>query len=146
MFVTRKKHQSMIDSYRRQISTLDEKVLELEIENLKLRGEKRVDEKPPVTLENTPVEFEETPVAKHSSQAAQKPVETAAPVESGLQMPPRSEYEDRIKAAMKLFRENHPRSEVERLLNVSRNTARKYLRMARDKKRISAKRYDELNK
>lgn len=145
MFVTRHKHNQVVRGYQNQVKRLNETIERQRDEIFKLRGVDSIEDELDAGLAaiNEP-QFIETPVESPSLH----PVEVVDPEKPAnkLEMPPRSEYENRLKEAMRLFRENHPRSEVERLLNVSRNTARKYLRIARDKRRISAKRYEELNK
>jgi len=60
-------------------------------------------------------------------------------------LPSRSEYNERLEEAIRLFRANKNRSEVEKILDVSRKTARKYLQIAIRKRKVKKSDYDTLN-
>jgi len=72
--------------------------------------------------------------------------ELSNPLLDENKLPPRSEYNDRLDVAIKLFMENHPVSEVATKLSVARKTARRYLRIAIEKRKVKKGDYDKLNK
>lgn len=148
MFVTRKKYNQDIEALRSDIDRVRAVVVEIHGEKAYFEALDRINKQPSMLDEDDTAagNFLETEVKTNDATPLQ-PIETVdIDGKKKLVMPSRAEYDDRVKQAIKLFRENHPRSEVERILNVSRKTARKYLQMAIAKRQVSKKKYDELNK
>lgn len=135
MFVTKGKYNRDIAAKNAKIhelETLVDQLTEKQREVAERKAEKVLENE--ISLENTTLEYEETPVNPILSD------------KKTLNMPPRSEYNERLEKAIKLFQENHPRSEVERIIGVSRKTARKYLQIAIRKRKVKKADYEALNK
>lgn len=136
MFVSSKKYNRDIAKLKTELGDLRSVVVEIvggktytkAVEKLQKKGFLNDEH----SLENFPLEFEdlENPVLRD---------------ESKTQLPPRSEYNERLEEAIKLFQKKHTRSDVERLLRVSRKTARKYLNIAISKRKVKKADYDTLN-
>ena len=67
------------------------------------------------------------------------------PLLDANKLPSRAEYDDRLKTAIQLFQDKHPVSEVAVKLAVARKTARRYLKIAIEKRKVRKADYDELN-
>lgn len=147
MFVTRKKYNQDVESLRSDIDRVRAVVVEIHGEKAYFEALDRINNQSSILDDDTAAgNFLETEVKTNDATPLQ-PVETVD--EKGnkkISLPSRAEYDDRVKEAIKLFRENHPRSEVERILNVSRKTARKYLQMAIAKRQVAKSKYEQLNK
>jgi len=99
-----------------------------ELGRAKARAEKLLEKV--INLDNYELDYEEMP---NPLLAEKKP------------LPSRSEYNERLEEAIRLFRANKNRSEVEKILDVSRKTARKYLQIAIRKRKVKKSDYDTLN-
>lgn len=133
MFVTTKKYNKDIADYRREVAEL----------RLILRaglGEKQYIEAVKTVdsaldgkgLDSINLEYEEL------SNPLINDTETG-------KLPPRSEYDERLATAIKLFQDRHPVSEVAVKLAVAKKTARRYLKVAVAKRKIKKADFDELN-
>lgn len=71
--------------------------------------------------------------------------ELSNPLLDDNKLPPRSEYDDRLAAAIKMFQDKHPVSEVAVKLTVAKKTARRYLKIALAKRKVKKADFDELN-
>lgn len=137
MFVSTNKFNKMKAELSREISDL--RVIVVEIVGGKKFQEaiKRLENKGLLSeensLENYELAFEdlENP-ALHDKDEPKK-------------LPSRKEYDARVEEAIKLFQARKNRSDVERLLQVSRKTARKYLNIAIAKRKVRKADFDELN-
>jgi response regulator of citrate/malate metabolism len=67
------------------------------------------------------------------------------PILDDNKLPSRSEYNDRVETAIKMFQDRHPVSEVAIKLAVAKKTARRYLKIAVAKRKIKKADYDDLN-
>lgn len=136
MFVTKKKYNKDIAKLRSEVSDLRTVFVEVVGGKKYTEAVKKLEEKgflnDETSLENFELGYEdlENPVLRDENTG---------------NLPPRSEYNERVEEAIKLFQKKHTRSDVERLLRVSRKTARKYLNIAINKRKVKKADYDTLN-
>ncbi len=136
MFVTKKKYNKDIAKLRSEVSDIRTVFVQVvgakkyaqAVQELEDKGFLNDD----TSLENFELGFEDL----------ENPILHDKPTTS---LPPRSEYDERVEEAIKLFQKKHTRSDVERLLRVSRKTARKYLNIAINKRKVKKADYDTLN-
>lgn len=136
MFVLRSTHNRIVrqkDVMIRELNLKLEQLTEKQLESVEKKVEKVKENE--VTLANIPVEFEETPVPTVATEQPRK-----------LKMPPRSEAEERLQKAIDMFQKNHNRSYVQKRLDVTRKTAKRYLDIALQKRKIKKADYEALNK
>lgn len=71
--------------------------------------------------------------------------ELSNPLFDDNKLPARSEYNERLATAIKLFQDRHPVSEVAVKLVVAKKTARRYLKKAIAMRKVKKADFDELN-
>jgi response regulator of citrate/malate metabolism len=131
MIVTRYKYNRDMRAKQETIDELNlliDNVSAKELERARKRVQKIKDNR--INLSNHQLEYEEGP---NPMFAPKKP------------LPPRSEYDARVNEAIELFRQRKNRTQVEKALDVSRKTARKYLQIAIAKRKVKKSDYDTLN-
>ena len=152
MFVTKKKHNEAIKRVQQDVDQLRAVVITLHGERAYFAALDTLNEPVKSFLDDDETTdtigdlLLETEV--HTGDATPlHPIETVdETAKKKLVMPSRKEYDERVLKAIQMFKENHPRSEVERVLNVSRKTARNYLKMAISKRKVKKADYEKLNK
>lgn len=151
MFVTKKKYNEDVKRLRSDIDNLRAVIIEIHGERAYFAALDRMNEPVKTLLDEDDADtalgdFLESEIRTNDATPLQ-PIETVD--ESGvkkLNMPSRKEYEDRVDQAIKLFMDRKTRSFVEKKLGVSRKTARKYLQMAIQKRKVKKADYETLNK
>lgn len=139
MFVLRSTHNRIVrqkDEMIRELNLKLEQLTEKQLESVEKKVEKVKENE--VTLDNTLLEFEETPIPQA--------VLTSKGTPRKLKMPARSEAEERLQKAIDMFQKRHNRSYVQKRLDVSRKTAKRYLDIALQKRKIKKADYEALNK
>lgn len=133
MFVLKSTYERKIGELRREIA--DRQLLIDNVSESALRVARRKVEKireNEISLDNTDLEYEET---EHPLFATT----------DKTQLPPRSEYDDRLKLAIEKFRAGKNVSQVMVELHVAKKTARRYLKIALAKRKVKKADFDQLN-
>lgn len=151
MFVLKKTHDEAVKKLRSDIDNLRAVVIEIHGERAYFAALDRMNEPVETLLDEHEADtvlgdFLESEIRTNDATPLQ-PIETVN--DDGakkLNMPSRKEYDDRVNAAIKMFMDRKTRSFVEKKLGVSRKTARKYLQMAIQKRKVKKADYETLNK
>lgn len=131
MLVTKAKYNRDTKKLRSEVKNLQLIVdaLEPKVREKAIQRAERAKEN--YSLSNFDLEYEELPIDNPLLYIKPKP--------------PRGEYDERLKTAIEMFLARKNISQVEKALDVSRKTARKYLRIAIQKRKIKKSDYAELN-
>jgi response regulator of citrate/malate metabolism len=134
MFVLKSTHEREINRLRIEIRDLTDIVENVSPSEL-ARANKRVEKVRAKRAEmlNESLQYEETPVAPYLAETEK------------TQLPPRSEYDDRVKTAIEKFRAGKNVSQVMVELHVAKKTARRYLKIAVEKRKVKKADFDNLN-
>lgn len=136
MFVLKSTHEREVNRLRTEIRDLTDIVENVSPSEL-ARANKRVEkvrEKRAEMLAGS-LEYEETPTPSYLNDTT----------DEKTQLPPRSEYDDRLKTAIEKFRAGKNVSQVMVELHVAKKTARRYLKIALAKRKVKKADFDQLN-